>query len=886
MGAFLPPRAAMKTPRRVALSQPEANSFRSSGAITTAEEAAIRVSPGKDSSNSRKSRPTSKDSEHVLSTGSPTSPSRPGDPMQPSRGDFGWISSIGFPERANTQGFVPASDGLKDLRIRITPSRVLNEGLAFGNAPQSSREAAPGTTEQNGRTNQDRSSGVPLQPSAAALATNSVAPSSRPGEPLYTSQGHFGLIGRLGFSSGANSQGIERVWADWTGHRSTVGVWDDGIETSHWDLAGNIDLSRRVTTSTGLNDGLPVGSAPHGTAIAGLIAGMNNGRGGVGIAFNTKLTSVRIFGNPGSFTTQLYETLAGLSKFDITNHSYTGTPTFMANPDTARFESAARLGRSGLGTINVKGAGNTTRSGIGEDVHATRFTVSVGATNMNGQILSSSAHGSHILVSAPAANITTDRIGTSYGYNGLVNGDYTNIFGGTSAASAVVSGVVSLMLDANPALGWRDVQNILAYSSIGSGSIYGGSNAYEDSPWKWTGADNWNGGGLHYSENYGYGVVNAFNAVRMAEAWGVFQPIAATSANELAATGSSNNLSLTVPIVDNGSTLYSFTVQPNIDLDHVTLGLKFTHSQFTDLRITLQSPSGMTLKLLDGTSGTASTSDYGFSYDFGLDGFRGTDSAGTWTLRIDDVIPSNSGTLTGVNFTGYGSALSTDDVYHYTDEAFTVQARPGMASRLTLTDADGGTDWVNASAMVRNLDLSLAPDSTSSGGGTAFLSISAGSTIENAIGGDGNDRIVGNGSANILLGMRGDDSLEGGSGADTLNGGAGNDTLIGGLGGDRFRFDSVIDGGTVDRIIDFTTVEADMIELGNARFTTLSPGTLAAQAFLLGSSAATSEQRILYDGATGLLAYDQDGSDSQYAPMAFAQLSAGLNLTNNQFVVT
>ena len=50
--------------------------------------------------------------------------------------------------------------------------------------------------------------------------------------------------------------------------------------------------------------------------------------------------------------------------------------------------------------------------------------------------------------------------------------------------------------------------------------------------WIYNGATNWNGGGLHYSGDYGYGGVDVYNAVRMAEVWSLFSA-PQTSANEV-----------------------------------------------------------------------------------------------------------------------------------------------------------------------------------------------------------------------------------------------------------------------------------------------------------------------------------------------------------------
>ena len=76
---------------------------------------------------------------------------------------------------------------------------------------------------------------------------------------------------------------------------------------------------------------------------------------------------------------------------------------------------------------------------------------------------------------------------------------------GTSSAASVVSGVVALMLQANPNLTWRDVQHILVNSARHVDPTDAG----------WT--TNRAGHLIHY--NYGFGVVDAEAAVNLAKTW-------------------------------------------------------------------------------------------------------------------------------------------------------------------------------------------------------------------------------------------------------------------------------------------------------------------------------------------------------------------------------
>jgi subtilisin family serine protease len=167
----------------------------------------------------------------------------------------------------------------------------------------------------------------------------------RPLDELYVSQWHFDSIGRLGYRATANREGIERVWAEYTGLGVSVGVWDDGTQATHWDLDGNYNAARQVSVGGELNNGAPITAADgHGTAVAGLIAAENNGRGGVGVAFQANVTAIRIFGGQDDINanySRYLSTLDALGTFDVTNHSYGAFPAFRVNADIAKFQAAA-----------------------------------------------------------------------------------------------------------------------------------------------------------------------------------------------------------------------------------------------------------------------------------------------------------------------------------------------------------------------------------------------------------------------------------------------------------------------------------------------------------------------------------------------------------------
>ncbi|EBX9480069.1 M10 family metallopeptidase [Salmonella enterica subsp. enterica serovar Abony] len=132
----------------------------------------------------------------------------------------------------------------------------------------------------------------------------------------------------------------------------------------------------------------------------------------------------------------------------------------------------------------------------------------------------------------------------------------------------------------------------------------------------------------------------------------------------------------------------------------------------------------------------------------------------------------------------YGANMTTrtgDTVYGFnsnTDRDFYTATDSNQKLVFAVWDA-GGNDTLDFSGYSQNQRINLNEGSFSDVGGLkGNVSISAGVTIENAIGGSGNDVIVGNNADNVIKGGAGDDVIYGGGGQDQLRGGSGNDIFV------------------------------------------------------------------------------------------------------------
>lgn len=594
-----------------------------------------------------------------------------------------------------------------------------------------------------------------------------------------------------------------RAHATWdiaTGRGVKLGVFDQGVEAAHPELSRTVNLSLGLNAATGGPGGQPLRVADnHGTAVAGVIGAARDGQGMVGIAYGATLvplySSLTYGAMSGADITNAFRHALSL---DVLNNSWgfggllsSGTNwAFLDNakspqfaPAFAALEALATQGRGGLGTVVVQAAGNG--FGVGDDTNLhnfqnSRYVITVGATAFDGKASSFSTGGASVLVSAPGGSgaggwdsiITTDRTGAA----GYRDGNYA-WSSGTSFASPLVSGIVALMFEVNPGLGYRDVQQILAMTAR---QIDGDAIS-----WRTNGAKNWNGGGMHYdglSHKLGFGQVDALGAVRLAAAWD--QP-ALTAAN-LVQVERREVVQMPIPDDTPLGARGSLRFTEDIVVERAEVTVRITHPYIGDLSILLTSPSGSTSFLL-WRPAKGDLSPYGSSQDnidftFTTVMNWGESSAGTWSLGISDNAPGDAGRFVDWSLKLIGQPQTRDDVYVYTDEYPDLVAKD--ASRATLRDADGGINTLNLAAMggAQHVDLSGAGLSKLNG---APFAVAPGVRIGTVIGGDGPDTLMAGSLATELRGGPGNDVLRGGAAADVLKGGAGNDQLTGGDGDDR-----------------------------------------------------------------------------------------------------
>lgn len=313
----------------------------------------------------------------------------------------------------------------------------------------------------------------------------------------------------------------KEAWELTKGAGVLVAVIDTGFDLAHPDInyygSGFDVINNKNDASAPLSS-----EEKHGTAVAGIIAGKDNGYGVTGVAPAAQVIPIRLIADDGQVS--ISQIIAAHYKAvelgaKIINNSWgsydptlpTGSMLELSDLEKEMYEDIALNSHDGKGTLVIFASGNSGASNFYNAPEARLpYTFAVGATDSTDQRVSYSVYGTELDVVAPGGGAqgiyTTDRGDVKIkGKNkvrkyvmGYEKGDYTGTFRGTSAAAPVVAGVAALVWSINPDLSAEEVKTIIKNSA--NKSIHA-RYQFNDEGW---------------NREVGYGRVDALKAVEAA----------------------------------------------------------------------------------------------------------------------------------------------------------------------------------------------------------------------------------------------------------------------------------------------------------------------------------------------------------------------------------
>lgn len=399
-------------------------------------------------------------------------------------------------------------------------------------------------------------------------------------DPLLAKAWH---VQNKGYDLATNSTDIKAgvdynvvpVWkSGFNGHGVGVLVVDADMEIKHEDLVGNVDVSTTYNLKNKTHDTTPnldsyTPGVGHGTSVAGIIASSGgNFLGSRGIAFGASLSGLNYVAVNYSFADVFSKYVLKNNNVRVVNNSWVkleygqsiSSAEWMLLDEIAAQNKVMVVSAGNFYSKTLSGADASCNTlGInsnclflqGSTISIHPESIVVAAAAADGNIASYSTAGGHIWVTGLGGGLnletknaigpqitTTDLSGCEAGYaykgklgnafeNGSVaenkNCNYNISFNGTSAAAPGISGIVALMLEANPKLDPDQVRYILMRAArTDEDSVLAPGNVIKTVvPWygkELVLDDGWvtNDAGIRSSIRYGFGLPDAFKAVQLA----------------------------------------------------------------------------------------------------------------------------------------------------------------------------------------------------------------------------------------------------------------------------------------------------------------------------------------------------------------------------------
>lgn len=665
------------------------------------------------------------------------------------------------------------------------------------------------------------------------------------------------------------------VWQDYRGSGVRIGVVGS-IDKSHYDLRANYE---------GRFDGVTAPGAPvsWSTWMAGFAAADDNGRGLVGVAPDATVLSLGTSYQAG-LSRAKPDVVVAISDANM----YSGTPInenliaggrggrgSVVIVDSPNYQNLSKSDPIDFGSFEA----DASHTGIAGDRHV---ITAAGLANFGGvafggaesemmltSVLLESSTYLHPLVEVDPADYDPSKpyptdptimivagdspailgldvmgAGGNVAPNRLDSGffeivarvsleaDTTDLRNGSTQVTfanggqaGVLSGVVATMLEANPRLGWRDVQTILSHAS-GWGEhrnlsphVKPNDPTYEI-PVVNAGTGH-NLGGLAFSQDFGFGQLNGLSAVRLAETWigtkhsGNEANVTVSAANHVGKTyryGATNSSDpyVNIPVDEEiDSRTFTIGVRQDVDIESIELDLDAfveayhfpisdipdRYAAAEDFKITVTSPGGTEWVVVDAMNWDGERHQIrrdltpqqaaaieaneralydwraSMTIDFDTRRFAGESSRGAWKVTVERDY-SGYGDLPlafkveELALTFHGAPGNENDLYVFNNDALktnkTGAEYVNLGNNRVLTDAVGN-NVINAAAMTdfNALKLTSAAGTVAYADGARLYSLGGNAKVTALFASDGNDQLRGSFAH-----------------ATYMSGGRGNDTYI------------------------------------------------------------------------------------------------------------
>lgn len=412
-----------------------------------------------------------------------------------------------------------------------------------------------------------------------------------------------------------------------------VSIIDDGLDSTNPDLVDNFYLEG----SWDFNDPAQAPSPQpqsvedsHGTRCAGEVAAGKNTACGLGVAYEAKVSGVRILSGPLTNADEAAATNYEYQKNQIYSCSW-GPPDDGASVDRPTslsqksYIEAVTNGRGGKGSIYVFAAGNG-----GENYDQCNYdgfinqiyTIGIGAIDWK------DAHPSYS-ESCTALNAVTYSSSTSYGpaiyTSDAMPNQCTSSHTGTSAAAPLAAGIFALVLQANPDITWRDAQQLIYDTAIVVNPA--------DPSWESMAS------GRKFSSKFGFGRLDAYAMVEAAKKFVSLPP--QTSLPYVGKTVNKGIPHGNTGISDTITITQAMVTAANLaSMEHLQVFLTVTHPSRGQMKYEIVSPSG--IRSLLGDTRPYDTSSQGLTnWTFMSLKHWGESPVGDWTFTIKDPVDAS-----------------------------------------------------------------------------------------------------------------------------------------------------------------------------------------------------------------------------------------------------